>query len=110
MAHETFERGGRASVSEGLCMERVLTESAVSSGQTIGVTRSATDPASMSAPRQHAEGGGSPWDRVATKRSCVDWVPVRLAGLNHACGRSSILVAWLISNQLGRQDNDHPKD
>lgn len=60
MAHETFERGGRASVSEGLCMERVLMESAVSSGQTIGVTWSATDPASMSAPRQHAEGGRLP--------------------------------------------------
>lgn len=60
MAHETFERGGRAAVSEGLCLQHVLMESVVSSGQTVGVAWSTTDAASMSAPCRHAEGGQLP--------------------------------------------------
>lgn len=110
MAHEIFEHGGRASVREDLCLRRMLEKSVGSRGQTIGIARSAISLTRLATPRRCAEGGYSALDRVATNRSYARQAPVRIAGLELASGRSSILMPWLMSIQPDRQDNDHQKD
>ena len=60
MAHKRSERGGRPSVSEGLCLERVLMELAVLSGQLLGITWSAINLTAMAKKCRYEEGGRLP--------------------------------------------------
>ena len=78
-------------------------------GQTIGIAW-AINPATMSMLGCHAAGARHLWARVAAKQRCGGQVSDRLASLELSCGHSSMPLAWLMSNQSGRQDNDHWKD
>lgn len=110
MAHKHSKRGGRSYVSESLCLRRMLAKSVESNGQTVGIARSAINPARLATPRRCAEGVDSALDRVTTNRSYARQAPVRIAGLELAFGRPSMLMAWLMGIQSDRQGDDHQKD